>query len=199
MRICIYSEDAYFTLGLAVHLSLMGYEPYVPDPEEESIAQPNEKDRPRAIIIDSNKREKMERILQSYSARKTCAVFIDAYQESIKHSTRFSMLVSRKLSGEAMAKEIIRHLNRSVPPICPLSLPERIITCLLLHGETPGDIGRTLNISVKTISHYKLNAIKKAGIKRINNKSLLCLGEYLDKVILLNDFYGVSPGIPPEK
>ncbi|MFU9135965.1 hypothetical protein [Erwinia tasmaniensis] len=199
MRICIYSEDAYFTLGLAFHLSLMGYEPYVADPEEENIAQPNERERSRAIIIDSNKREKMERILQYYSAKKTRAIFIDAYQESIKHSTRFSMLVSRKLSGEEMAEEIIRHLNSSMPPICPLSLPERIIICLLLHGETPGDIGRTLNISVKTISHYKLNAIKKAGIKRVNNKSLLCLGEYLDKVILLNNFYRIPTGNTPKK
>ena len=70
-----------------------------------------------------------------------------------------------------------------------LSRKETLILKELASGHSAILISRKLNISVKTISSHKQNAVRKLGMMKINNMALVCYKEILNLYSGFNKSY----------
>ncbi|MBV4367236.1 helix-turn-helix domain-containing protein [Erwinia sp. BNK-24-b] len=71
----------------------------------------------------------------------------------------------------------------------PLSRKESLIMKELSSGNSAILISRKLNVSVKTISSHKQSAVRKLGMTRINDMSLVCYKEILNLYSGFNNSY----------
>ncbi len=64
--------------------------------------------------------------------------------------------------GEQLAADLVRG---NLTPHERLSARELEVLCLIADGKTAGEIGETLNISVKTVSTYRARILEKTGFR----------------------------------
>ncbi len=191
---CIYviSDDMYFTTGLDHFLTANGitmkcytYEDWLINFQTDNLTQED------TVIIDVN-------FTQCHS-RLGMARNVDYFGVNIAFVIDLPLQIEKKglypywlISKKSDLKKFIPLLrgandNRS-PQHNPLSRKETLILKELSSGKSVVLISRKLNISVKTISSHKQNAVRKLGMMKMNDMSLVCYKE------ILNLFSGFNYG-----
>ncbi|MEM5786664.1 MAG: response regulator transcription factor [Syntrophobacteraceae bacterium] len=74
--------------------------------------------------------------------------------------------ISSKVAG-IMANNFLQGSNQAASPIERLSMREREVMQLIVEGKSCQDIGKTLNISVKTVETYRSRLMQKLEISDI--------------------------------
>ena len=88
-------------------------------------------------------------------------------------------LISKKSGFKKFIPLLRESVDSQTAPCNQLSLKEILIMKELSSGKSVVFISRKLNISVKTVSSHKQNAVRKLGMMKMNDMSLLCYKEIL--------------------
>lgn len=183
---CIYviSDDIYFTAGLehfltanGITLACYNYETWSAIFRKESLAEND------TVIIDINFTNCHSRlgIAKSAGCFGVNIAFVIDFPLQIEKKGFYPYWLISKKSG---FKKFIPLLRESIDneTVCcsPLSLKEMQILKELSSGKSVVFISRKLNISVKTVSSHKQNAVRKLGMMKMNDMSLVCYKEILN-------------------
>lgn len=192
---CIYviSDDIYFVAGLKYFMAANGitmrgfsYESWLTD------FRPSELNKEDTVIIDVNFNNCHTRLgmAKSIDYFGINIVFIVDLPLQDEH-TGFHpyWLISKKSAFKkylpllkAMPDIESAHFNQ-------LSRKETLILKELASGNSAILISRKLNISVKTISSHKQNAVRKLGMMKMNDMALVCYKEILNLYSGFNSCY----------
>lgn len=200
---CIYviSDDIYFTTGLeyflaanGINLKCYSYETWLTIFRKESLT---EKD---TVIIDVNLTSRhyrlgMARNLGYFGVN--IALVIDFPLQIEKKEFHPYWLISKKSGFKKFIPLLREYVDNKTEPCNQLSLKEMLILKELSSGKSVIFISRKLNISVKTVSSHKQNAVRKLGMMKMNDMSLVCYKEILNLFSdSLNNNFSIQGRLP---
>lgn len=186
-RIYILTDDIFFSLGMVALLSAAGYEPFVIDCHTQQINIDECHVQPCIVIVDIHQRERLQVLRRKNIPSTTKLVFVTSYQ-GYKNSQRgfLDIFIPRRISSADVCYWLAEYLRIEHRICYQLTHCEELIFHLLMEGHSPSIISEQLNLSVKRISQHKANILCKLGIKRMNDKSLFYLSEYIYKTVFFN-------------
>ena len=188
MNIYILSDDFFFSLGLAGVLTNAGHNTTILDIFERNTLDCTG-NRPGIIIIDIHDRERLRHLFHNEVSKENRLVFVTRYDVVDEHRKEdFNIFIPRKIACERIVPWLKKHAQQGERKYHKLSECEKTTLTLLLSGESPCSISTKLNISIKTISRHKINALNKLGVKKMNSKSLLYISDYVYKTSFLSSF-----------
>lgn len=186
MKAYVVSNDNYFKLGMLTLLTEAGYEACLTEMSYDEVIN-TEDDLPTSLVFFDlrNETQPIDFFTSNiYSAAKVIFI-VERFGVRDFRCNSFILAVPEKAR---LASLIIwlKHIGKNCQRRCAgesLSLSDRENTILMhyINGESPKDTSERLNISIKTFSTYKLNALNKLGVKRISSRSLIYINSYISK------------------
>ncbi|WP_342754209.1 LuxR C-terminal-related transcriptional regulator [Pantoea sp. MBD-2R] len=183
---CIYviSDDIYFTAGLAHFLRTNGIPLKIYNYQDWSAIFQREKLTAKdTVIIDVNftgchSRLGMAKSLGYFGVN--IAFIIDLPLQFEKKGFYPYWLISKKSGFKKFIPLLRGPVNNKILRCSQLSFKEMLILKELSSGKSVILISKKLNISVKTVSSHKQNAVRKLGMMHMNDMSLVCYKEILN-------------------
>ncbi|EMH1276891.1 helix-turn-helix transcriptional regulator [Enterobacter pasteurii] len=186
MKAYVVSNDTYFKLGMISLLTEANFEVCLSEINYDGIIN-SETAFPASLILFDLRNEtqsldyftsvihsgaKVIFIVERFGVQDfTCNNFILA----VPDKARLTSLITR-------LKNIVRNYQRRYTrKSLDLSDREDMVLMHYINGDTPKNISKKLNISIKTFSTYKLNALNKLGVRRISSRSLIYLNSYISR------------------
>lgn len=187
MKIYILSDDTFFSLGASEIFSNAGYETSVLNPGDGPACLKLCGNARATAIIDISDGERLNRIFSEGVPHNIRLLFVTRYDNTeYAHFGYFNIFIPRRIACSRVVSWLIRYLREESRELGRLTDLESAILRDLLAGEPPGLIAIKMNLSVKTISRIKINALNKMGVCRMNCKSLLFVNDYLNKSVFLS-------------
>lgn len=192
---CIYiiSDDIYFVAGLTYFLTANGivtrgfsYESWLSD------LPPGELTKEDTVIIDVNfnKCHRKLGMAKKIDYVGVNIVFIVDLPLQNEHKGFHPYWLISKKSAFKKYLPLLKAIPDSENLHCnQLSRKETLILKELASGNSAIFISRKLNISVKTISSHKQNAVRKLGMVKMNDMALICYKEILGLYSGFNNSY----------
>jgi DNA-binding CsgD family transcriptional regulator len=166
MKVIVISDDKYFSFG--IYASLESYcNVYTHDLNSAKLIDFECLNNALILMEINSGILFLEMICKINQLTNRVIVFTENNLCNSVKVASFYQLVNKRLSV-LMLHEIANGSNGFNYSMFSLSVREKKILYLMLKGLTSNSISIELNISIKTVSAHRVNALKKLGLKKIN-------------------------------
>ena len=182
MNLYVLSEDFYFILGLSHAINTNKYKLYAQHVSNGCLPYHPETGRNNIVVIDVVTPEYLHELIEKIP--RGVRILFMSDMSFLPDSTYG--FISKKVSVKTLLATLERCVNWNKIIKYPLTSRELAVISELAKGYPPHTISRRLNISVKTISTHKINALKKLGImSKMNGLSMFYCNDIIYKLNIL--------------
>lgn len=182
INLYVLSEDFYFIFGLSHIIDTNKYKLYAQHVSNGCLSYHPVSGRNNIVVIDVVTPEKLHELIEQIP-RGVRVVFMSNMSFLPESTYGF---ISKKVSVKTLLATLERYVNWNEIIKYPLTSRELAVISELAKGYAPHMISRRLNISVKTISTHKTNALKKLGIvDKMNGLSMFYCNDIIYKLNVL--------------
>ncbi|MEH0887986.1 LuxR C-terminal-related transcriptional regulator [Enterobacter sp. UNJFSC 003] len=186
MKAYVLSNDIYFKLGMITLLTEAGFEVCLSEMSYDEIINTEEALPGSLILFDlRNKTQSIDFFTSDIYSGANVVFIVERFGVQDFMCNSFILAVpdkARLASLITRLKNIVKNCQRRYArKSLSLSDRENIVLMHYINGDSPKDISERLNISIKTFSTYKLNALNKLGVRRISSRSLIYLNSYISR------------------
>lgn len=182
INLYILSEDFYFIFGLSHTINTSKYKLYAQHVNNGCLLYHPVPGRNNIVIIDVVTPENLHKLIEKIP-RGVRILFMS--NMNFLQDTAYGF-ISKKVSVKTLLATLERCVNWNKIIKHPLTSRELMVISELAKGYPPHTISRRLNISVKTISTHKTNALKKLGIvSKMNGLSMFYCNDLIYKLNVL--------------
>lgn len=182
MNLYVLSEDFYFILGLTHTINANKYKLHAQHVSNGCQSYQPVSGRNNIVVIDVVTPENLHELIEKIP-RGVRVVFMS--DMNFLPETMYGF-ISKKVSVKTLLATLERYVNWNEIIKYPLTSRELAVISELAKGYPPYTISRRLNISVKTISTHKTNALKKLGIVgKMNGLSMFYCNDIIYKLNVL--------------
>ncbi|GAA3600010.1 hypothetical protein GCM10023078_29350 [Gibbsiella greigii] len=182
MNLYVLSEDFYFILGLSHAINTNKYKLYAQHVSNGCLSYHPETGRNNIVVIDVVTPEYLHELIEKIP--RGVRILFMSDMSFLPDSTYG--FISKKVSVKTLLATLERCVNWNKIIKYPLTSRELAVISELAKGYPPHTISRRLNISVKTISTHKINALKKLGImSKMNGLSMFYCNDIIYKLNIL--------------
>lgn len=186
MKAYVVSNDIYFKLGMITLLTETGFEVCLSEVSYDEIINTKEALPASLILVDlSNETQSIDFFTSDIYSEAKVVFIVERFGVQDFTCDSLTLAVPNKACLGSLItslKNIVKNCQQRYAEK-PLSLSDRENMVLMhyINGDSPKDISEKLNISIKTFSTYKLNALNKLGVRRMSSRSLIYLNSYLSR------------------
>lgn len=166
MKVIVISDDRYFSMG-AYYILEGSHSVFIHDENSAKLINFNYVHNAVVLISVNSSMLFLDIVCNINQLTNRVFVVTENNRCTRMQSASIYQLVNKRLSA-IMLNRMVSEVDVLCFPKISLSERERKILHLILNGMSSNRISIELDISIKTVSSHRVNALRKLGLKKIN-------------------------------